>query len=174
MSGIVIGGAILAFTLLFFAPSAETASATSVVKIVDESISGQTVALQDDDELFLTLARNKTYAIDGVIFVQTVREPGGQYTARYSFTASPATSFRMSANSSVDGVMGDSVMTNVIGAEIDYSSGSPKIRAIHVSGTVQTGNQPDEFRFRWGQDDVGVDTATTTVQAGSFLRAEQI
>ncbi|OGG47458.1 hypothetical protein A2761_03245 [Candidatus Kaiserbacteria bacterium RIFCSPHIGHO2_01_FULL_51_33] len=129
------------------------------------------IILDDDNSLFLTLAANMTYIIDGTVLAS-------------STSATPDIHF--SFNSPSDAVMDISYTTihagtnepsglfngnNQDSGKIDIpANGTPDI--IRVSGTVQMGATDGNLKFRWAQ--MTSNATPTTVLRGSYLRAEAI
>jgi len=132
-------------------------------KSSNESVISSTV-LQDDDELTLSLAANKTYVIDGVIFASST---SGTPDIKIGFTGQTGVDIRL-------GYTTDNQNEVLIGsgssAGIPLQANTP--RAIHVAGTVTTSSTSGDFKLKWAQNSSNV--AATTVMKGSYLRAQEM
>ena len=168
-SGIIVLIVLSLGTFLFYAQTAETASATSVVKSVDETVVGENLAVQDDDELVLPLSKNRTYIIDGVVYIDYIAngEPNAQ---KIAFTVPVGSVMKIGYSDSHNQI---SDILDTSGEIHAYTnSNTSNRRAVIVKGIVRTGNQDGNLTFQWSHESVG--DALTTVEAGSFLRADQI
>mgnify|MGYP003393593131 CR=1 FL=1 len=163
-SGLAIAGSLL--------PTESNAAVVEAVrKSVNEVIDGDDVALQDDDELVLSLEKNKTYVIDGAIIMDFVGT-GGQ---RIAFSAPAGATIDLSYLDSkgvvVDATNGSGIL-EISGGEAEYGVGTSLRRPILISGTIERGSTSGDLTFQWGH--FASEVSTTTVEAGSFLRADQI
>lgn len=139
---------------------------TEVLKVrkpSNETITNST-SLQNDDDLKLALASNKTYIIDGVLFVSSTK-------------AKPDIKI---------GFLGQTGSTLVLGYVTDknvgtLNSGSTSSRIvlpanmptpIHVKGTIKTGSTAGDLQLKWAQ--VSSNSAAVQVLEGSYLRAAEI
>ena len=167
----------LLFAVLLFAGAGETASATTVVKSTDESVAGSNVPAQDDNELGVSLAKNTTYITDGVLFLQNSIGilGGGVVYDVVAITVPSAAIMKI-------GYSDDSNVQNQDGGVLDMSGQGGLVynpasvrKSVHIHGSVTTGNTDGEIRLQWGHNtqDENV-SATSTVEAGSFLRVEKV
>lgn len=132
-------------------------------KSTNESVTTSTV-LQDDNELVLALAANKTYVVDGVIFAS-------------SNSGTPDIKIGFTGQTGVDSTL--SYMTDRQNEVLIDSGSSDRIplqantpRSIHVAGTVTTSSTSGDFKLKWAQN--SSNAAATTVMKGSYLRAQEI
>ena len=162
--------------VLAFIPLESNAVVVEAVrKNVDEVVVGDDVPAQDDDELVIPLTKNKTYIIDGAILIDFT----GTGDQRIAFTSPAGSTIDLTYIDSkgvvVDTATGSGVL-EISGAEAQYIVGTNlRRRPILISGTIEMGSTSGDLTFQWGHyKSSGDDAATTTVEAGSFLRADQI
>lgn len=135
----------------------------SVRKSSNESISTSTV-LQNDDELKLSLAANKTYAVDGVLFASSTSATPDIIIAFFGQTGSD---IRIGYTNDVNELVlfsGDESNRIQLPADIPTS--------VHIKGTVTTLSTSGDLQLKWAQ--ATSNTNATTVMEGSYLRAEEI
>lgn len=141
-------------------------------KSADEPISNAT--LQDDDALFLNLAANATYIIDGWFVYNGQTFATGPGDLKITWLIPAGSTFRWTRNgapsnnsNALDTVVTDEAAIRVLGTfgtGTDVSA-SPRGRIV----TVGTAGQ---LKLRWAQN---ASTGTATImRAGSYLRATRV
>jgi len=147
-----------------------------VKKSVNESISGSGI-LQSDDELYLSLKKNKSYTLEGVIFADSrdstistadvIGRHDAERSIKIGFSAPNGARFNLGLiggnNSVILGNSGD----NSYQFRWGYNAPLP----IYIKGNLTTGSSSGEIRLNWAQGDDGASQAT--VLEGSFLRVEE-
>jgi hypothetical protein len=137
---------------------------TTVLKVRKSANEARTssTALQSDNALVLQLAGNKTYIIDGVVFVSAGTT---QPDIKISFGGAGVTTATLGyLNDTIQGVLGNNAATG----KIDLNA-TPQV--IHVQGTVVT-SANGTFQLSWAQNTANANP--TNVLLGSYLRAEEI
>lgn len=132
-------------------------------KMNDESVTSSTV-LQDDDELKLALAANKTYIIDGVIFASSTSATPDIIIA---FMGQTGSNIRIGYTNDVNEMVLDSGDQS---SRINLPGNTPT--SIHIKGTVVTSGTSGDFKLKWAQATSNANP--TAVMAGSYIRAEEI
>jgi hypothetical protein len=135
----------------------------STRKSVNESLSGS-IVLQNDDHLKLSLAANKTYVIDGVVFASST---SATPDIQISFFGQTDSTITVGYTNDINEMVLESGQTS---SRINLPANTPT--SIHVKGTVKTGGTSGDFQLKWSQ--VTSSSAFTTVMAGSYLKAEEI
>lgn len=138
----------------------------TVVKTADESLTNNTT-LQNDDELFLSLAANATYQVDGWI----------QYTAsstgdiKVDATIPSGATMTWSMGGTGNGSLTNNDVSAFPNSTARVSEGNGgTAQTIPVRGYVVTTTTSGTLQFRWSQSTADAVTATI-VKAGSWLRA---
>jgi len=144
-------------------PFPDFTESLKVRKSTNESLQNSTV-LQNDDELKLSLATNKTYMIDGVIFAS-------------STSAAPDIIIGFFGQSDVKVAIGYTNDVNEMVIESGATSNRITLPAdtptsIHIKGTVKTADTSGDIQLKWAQ--ATSNGNATTVMEGSYLRAESI
>jgi len=134
-----------------------------VRKDADQSLSGST-ALQADNDLTLSLAANKTYIVDGIIFVSSTK---AKPDVKISFVGQPGSTVTLGYITDQDGGV---LTSDTVSPRIVLPANSPI--PIQIKGTVKTGATAGNLEFKWAQMTANV--APTTILGGSYLRAEEI
>jgi hypothetical protein len=132
-------------------------------KSANESVTSSTV-VQNDDHLKLSLAANKTYIIDGVVFASST---SGTPDIKIAFAGQTGSDIKVGYTDDVDDMVlssGEESQTIALQAN--------RPRSIHIAGTVVTGSTSGDFQLKWAQDTSNGNA--TTVMAGSYLRAQEI
>lgn len=164
----IVAVALIAAFLFIFTDHGEAIKTpdTSPIKVrksVDESNNSTT--FQDDDELSLTLKANRTYVVDGDIFV--FNTGGGCFIAlTVPEGAIMALEYRPTEGPRVLKVSGQESQRLSCVAELNESD------AIFINGTIKMGTQDGNLKLQWRSDLNS--PGTTTVEMGSFLRADEI
>ena len=150
-----------------------TESATFVVtdaqvlkmrKAFNESVQNSST-LQNDDSLALVLGANRTYIIDGVIFVSS---GSAVPDLKIGFSVpSGATTSMAYMNDESRGVLA----TGDTSQGISLPGSSTQV-PVHFSGTVVTASTAGDMILRWAQD--SSNSNVTTIHAGSYIRADEI
>ncbi len=126
--------------------------------------------------MVLGLEKNRTYIIDGVL-ITNLEQPSGAIFQQIGFTAPAGATLRITYRdnpglffSPVDhlGV----IDTSATPAQYQIADGGGR-RPIAIVGTIEMGSISGDLVLQWGHHSQA-GTATTTVEAGSFLRADQI
>lgn len=141
-----------------------SAESLKVRKTTNESLASSTI-LQNDDELKLSLAANKTYIVDGVIFASSTSASPDIVLG--FFGQSNVTVTIAGANDANNEVL---LRSGASSAAISLPANTPV--SIHIKGTVKTEGTSGDFQLKWAQGSASADA--TTVMAGSYLRAEAI
>lgn len=139
------------------------AEVLKVRKATNQSIANSTV-LQNDNDLKLGLAADKTYIIDGVLFASST-----------SATPDIVIAFHGQTNSTITIGYTNDVNEMVLGSgatstRINLPANTPT--SIHFHGTVVTGSTSGDLKLKWAQATSNGNAAT--VMQGSYLRAEAI
>ena len=144
-------------------PFAGFSESLRVRKSSNESVANSTTP-QNDDELKLSLAANKEYIVDGVVFAS-------------STSATPDIAISFFGQTGVDVAIGYTndvnemvLMSGKTSNRINLPANTPT--SIHIKGTVKTGSTSGDFQLKWAQ--VTSSGSATTVMKGSYLRAEEI
>lgn len=135
-----------------------------VRKSFNESVQNSTT-LQNDDSLALVLASNKTYILDGVIFVSST---SATPDIKIGFSAPSGSILTISyTNDQSRGFLsaGDTSPSIPI-------PGSSTIIPVHFSGTIAVSGTPGDVILRWSQN--SSNNNPTTIHIGSYIRAEEI
>jgi hypothetical protein len=117
--------------------------------------------------LELSLAANKTYIIDGVMFAST--------TANKDIVIS----FNVPTGSEImlgytdNKTTADSVLSSGATSTPISILANSKPTTIHIRGTIKTSVTSGDFFLKWAQV-TGGGSATTSITKGSYLRAEEI
>jgi hypothetical protein len=137
------------------------------IKTADETVINST-SVQDDDQLFLSVAANATYAFTGWIWFSS---PVTTVDLRAAFSLpSGATMFRsgmgqINGATTGNGVVDTSVLS-LAGQEGRGAFGTSL--AVHYAGYVVTAGTAGNLQFRWAQVVAGVDEIR--VKAGSWIQ----
>lgn len=135
-----------------------------VRKLVDESVIASNV-IQDDDQLKLGLVGNKTYIVDGVIFVSATN---GTPDIKINFSGQPGTTATIGyTNETAEEVLENGVTSSAIPLV-----GNTK-KSIHIHGTIVTGATGGDFQLKWAQNTSNANNPTTVLK-GSYLRVQEI
>lgn len=135
----------------------------SAYKDVNESVTSSGT-LQSDDHLQLSLGANKTYAVEGVIFLSSTK---AKPDAKISFNATPDSTMMLGYLTNKDGgVLTDSSVSS----RIVLPANNPV--PVFIKGSIKTGSDPSDLELLWAQ--ATSNSAPTTVLKGSYLRAEEI
>lgn len=120
--------------------------------------------MQNDSELVLGLAANKTYIIEGVIFASST---SATPDIKIAFIGQTGAKIRVGYTNDVNEMVLDSGTES---SRINLPANTPT--SIHIKGTVVTSSTSGPFQLRWAQ--ATSNSAPTTVMEGSYLRAEEI
>lgn len=129
-----------------------------VVKTIDETISSQATA-QDDDVLKATLAINKTYSFMMLVYLTS----SAIANFRWQFGIPAGATGLVSVgpwNGTVAGVLGNIALDNTV-----PTNGIEQI--IQFTGKITMGGTPGDLQFRWRQS--VSEASNTTVHRGSTL-----
>lgn len=165
LSDIVAGNLIIGSELL---AAFNQVKALTAVKTADETVTSSTT-LQDDNELFASVAANTTYELTGWLYVAStsntpdmklgytgpsgatlVHSAWGQQTGATTNTGSPDTG----VHATISGVHTKGVINGNL--------------SILLHGTLVVSSTAGTFRFQWAQQTS--DAAGTTVKAGSWIK----
>lgn len=149
--------------------SSTTATGSTVRKSADESVTAST-ALQDDNDLSVTLAPSTEYTIDAFIVATTTSK---KPDLKLSFTA-PAGSEILVGYLAYTGMSpaGGGILESSGTASDKILLSPAESTVIHVVGTIKTGSNDGQLTLQWAQN--ASDSAGVTVRKGSYLKAEQI
>jgi hypothetical protein len=161
LATIAIGSIIIFGLLSVFPGFVDAIIVEQVRKSVDESTTSQT--LQNDDELRLPLQKNQTYIIDGAIFISETTE-----FCQIAFTFPQDAVVKLGLTEMFSGAESNIITTSGEGA--DHCDPIPA-GLITVSGTVEMGNTDGDLQLQWSAP---LPDTTTTIQQGSFLRADRM
>ncbi len=155
--------------------STDTPTFIGIFKIrkpVDESVASST-ALQNDDDLKVTLAANKTYIVDGAIFISSASANPG-FKMAFTVPTGATMDLGYSALSPGPGrlqAQGELLENSgTASQEIPMRANTPVV--IHVSGTVKVGSTSGDVTLQWAQ--FTSDATAVKVMEGSYLRADQL
>jgi hypothetical protein len=128
-----------------------------------ETVTSSTV-LQNDDTLKLSLAANKTYIVDGVLFASSTSATPDIIIAFYGQTGSTiAVGYTNDVNEMVLG-------SSATSTRITLPANTPT--SVHLHGTVVTSGASGDLQLKWAQATSNANA--TAVLPGSYLRAEEI
>jgi len=134
-----------------------------VRKTVNESVTNSTV-LQNDNQLALSLATDKSYIIDGVIFASSTSGTPDIILGFFGQTDFEVTiGYTNDVNEAV-------LASGATSTRVVLPANTPT--SIHIKGTVKTGATSGDFILKWAQ--ATSNAAPTTVMKGSYLRADAI
>jgi hypothetical protein len=137
--------------------------ALSAYKSANESVNNS-AALQGDDHLWLSLAANKTYAVEGMIFISSTKT---RPDAKISFNADPNSAVMLGYITPKEvGVLTD----GSISPRIVLPANNPV--PVFIKGTIKTGDDPTNFDLLWAQ--ATSNTAPTSVLKGSYIKATEL
>ena len=139
-----------------------------VRKSSDESTSLDTV-VSNDSELFLTLAANTSYIIDGVIFASSTAT-GPDIKIAFDAVSGSSMDIGFLAGSAATFRQGGWMEDETDSGVIPIAASEPTV--IKISGTITTGSTTGDFVLRWAQN--SSNSNNTTIMTGSYLRAEEI
>jgi hypothetical protein len=140
-----------------------SAEALKVRKTANESVTSSTV-LQNDNELKLSLAANKSYIIDGVIFASSTSATPDLKLGFFGQSGIiAAIGYQQGSN---DGVL---ISSGEVSGTIDVPNGRTVIR---IHGTITTAGTSGDLQLKWAHAVSNV--AAVTVMQGSNLRAQEI
>ncbi len=153
-------------------PLTSTISANSTVvvrrKVTDEVVASSTT-LQDDDDLFLALAANQIWEVEGTVeFGSASATPD----ANFSFIAPAGSSFKMTYHSNDGSPSTFTSGTNDGTSASTVQIGGGQSSVVHVKGLVVVGANSGDFRLRWSQNTA--DANTTAAKANSYLKFTRI
>lgn len=134
-----------------------------VRKSANESLVNSTI-LQNDDHLKLSLAANKTYIVDGVLFASST---SATPDIMISFFGQTDVKIRIGYTNDVNEMVLNSGVTS---SRIVLPANTPT--SIHIKGTVKTEGTSGDFQLKWAQSTSN--SNPTTVMEGSYLKAEEI
>jgi len=138
-------------------------------KSADESLANSS-ALQDDDELFLKLPANTTYAIDGAIFVSSTSVIPD---IKIAFTFPNDSIMDVGFMAADSGSFSSAQLLETSGASsnaIALTANTPQV--IHIKGTIKMGSSSGNINFQWAQNTSNANA--TVVKEGSYLKAGEI
>ncbi|MBL7997976.1 MAG: hypothetical protein JNL32_04995 [Candidatus Kapabacteria bacterium] len=153
-------------------PISSTVSANSSVvtrrKTADESVASS-ATVQDDDHLFLALAANQVWEVEGMVdFTSASATPGAQF----GFSVPAGASFKMTYHSN-DGA------ASAFTSGVNDGSGNSSVQVaaagasvVHVKGIVVMGGTAGDFRLRWAQN--SANASATTARTNSYLKFTRI
>jgi hypothetical protein len=143
-------------------PFVDTAEALAVRKSANESVTSST-ALQNDDQLKLTLLANKTYIVEGIIVVSSTNV---NPDIKIAFTSPTGSAMTIGyTNDQNEAVLTSGAASSVIQVPNGTTS-------IFIRGTVKTLSTGGDLQLRWAQN--ASNANATTVLQGSFLKGESI
>ncbi|MCR4283790.1 MAG: hypothetical protein NUV64_00525 [Parcubacteria group bacterium] len=129
-----------------------------------------TVNLQNDNELKVGLiSANTSYIIDGVIFA-SADSVAPDIKIGFALSSPLGTIIDLAYVADDSGDAGVFESSGGESPEITLKAGGKEI--IQIIGTVKTGSSGSTLQLQWAQNNSS--SASTTVQAGSYLRAEAI
>lgn len=144
------------------------------LKTGNESVTSSTT-LQDDDQLTLTVAANKTYSFDGKLIISGAT--AGDF--RWAFTFPAGATFALggyglaaAATTTSGDVETTTFPSAVSGTLISTFGVSATGSGVHIFGLLTTGANAGSITLQWAQ---GTSSGTpTVVSAGSHLRLEEV
>lgn len=141
----------------------------AVRKSANESVVSSD-ALQNDDDLELTLEPSTEYLIDAYLVATTTSRDPGMKVA-FSIPSGSEMLIGYLAHAGID-VVGGGVLTTdgTTDSEIALSRDSNNV--VRFTGTIKTGSNGGAFTLQWAQYTGG--TSGVTVRKGSYLQAEEI
>jgi hypothetical protein len=125
------------------------------------------ISLISDSQLKLSLAANKSYIIDGVVFASST---SSNKDIAIGFFVPTGAEIMLGYTDNKD--VSDMVLSSGATSSAIMVIGNSKPTTVHIRGTVKTGASSGDFVLKWAQSSAG--TATTSVAKGSYLRAEEI
>ncbi|MGJ5895157.1 hypothetical protein ACSCBZ_24855 [Streptomyces niveiscabiei] len=142
-------------------------------KSADESVSNAT--LQDDDHLFVSLAANATYLIDGLFIYtgQTFAAGPGDLRAVWSIPAGSTLRWSRNGPSQNAATGMDIVSTDESTVRLLGTFGGGTDVSAHPKGRITTAGTAGLLRLRWAQGTTNAAQATI-MRAGSWLRVQRI
>lgn len=139
-------------------------------KTSDETVTSSTT-LQDDDELFLTVAANARYIVDAFVDYTGANDPAGGLKMGWSGPSGATmkwTNFGVNQSALTSYNV---VVETIAGGRIVGTNGGTEM-SCQPRGRLVTSSTSGTFRFRWAQ---GVSNVTgTVVKAGSFVRLVRV
>ncbi len=152
------------------------ANALRAVKDASETVTSSS-ALQDDDDLVLTLEANKTYIIDGSLFAtSTSGVPDIKFAIDVPSDATVSAGLNMQTG--LNDISDASVVahSDFISADNTETTRFPLVPSTvsitHFGGSITMGTTSGTAKIRWSQ--ATSDAAGTAVLRGSYVRAESI
>lgn len=135
----------------------------NVRKATSENSSNSS-SLHSDSQLKLSLGANKTYVVDGVIFVSATK---AKPDVKISFLGQSGSTVMLGYITDKDGGV---LTSGAVSPRIVLPANTPI--PIQIKGTIKTGSTAGDVEFKWAQ--ATSNAALTTVLEGSYLRAEEI
>lgn len=144
-----------------------------VRKSADESVASSTV-LQNDDHLFLPLAANGTFVVEGLLVYNGQTFAAGPGDLKVDWTLPAGATMRWVRNgpgsntpNGIDLVVTDNATIRALG-----TYGAATDVGASFRGWITTGATAGTLQMRWAQNaSTGV---ATTIRTGSFLRLIQV
>jgi hypothetical protein len=145
---------------------------TFVRKPSDETVTSST-SLQDDNDLFVSVAANATYWVDGFIIYSgsDVADINAGWSApagaTFDWALNTGDNTATSANMPIyrlSSLVTDTIFVGCIGSTLRLSA--------PLTGVLVTAGTSGTLRFRWAQ--LASNATASTVRAGSFLRLTRL
>lgn len=138
------------------------------VKTTDQTVTGDT--LTNDTALALPLQKNKTYIIDGALFV---RQSNQGAACSFAFIIPAGATMRLgvlvnSSNGQASLVLQESGVSQSPSCNEDVPSQNPNV--VEVIGTIEMGSTDGDLQLQTAT----YPDETITVELGSFLRADKL
>jgi len=135
-------------------------SRTSIIIKKSDEIVNNSVTLQDDDELFLAVAKNTTYFVILTLFLDSTAVANFKYNM--SIPAG-ATSLRTNAN--IESGLATAT-NNWVGDDVILTNGNDQVFV--VFGTIKVGATGGKIQLRWAQNTAEVSNSEL-LQGSSML-----
>lgn len=133
-------------------------------KTSDETVSSSTT-LQNDDELFIALEANKTYAFEFFLLVLTNAAPD----FKWAITGPSGATGRVLG----DAVTGDTLFqTQALGTSVAATLFASSTGGLVLHGTITTSATPGNLQLQWAQNTSSA--ISTTVESGSYLIVHEL
>lgn len=144
--------------------------ARAVYKSVDEPVTNS-IVLQDDDHLALSVVANGVYALD--MYLDTDADPVADITMGWSVPAGTVMSWTEAGISAGNSNNIGSLKMNRLGATDSSGVGILATgTTVMPRGVVRVGSTAGTLQFRWAQSVASV--TPTTLKTGSWLRLHRI
>jgi len=149
--------------------SSEAILLGQIRKSADQTVTGD--VLQNDTELVIPLVKNRTYIIEGSLFISTSSQGVG---CKINFTIPVGATLDLGlSEASSNGGIGMTLTENgpLLTDSLDCNEETGLPSYVHLNGTVKMGNTDGNLQLQTASRLSG---ESTTVQEGSWLRADKL